>query len=463
MSEAQETGAAARALAHAAARTRWSALPGEIRDNALDVFIDTLSVMAAGSERDQHRGLQDALLAGGAQGPSTVLGRREGASGADAAFLNGTLPTVYQLDEGFRVSRGHPGIHTVPVALAIGEQCGSTADEVLSALVAGYEVAARIGTSLGGTRAEIHPHGNWGAVGAAVTAAWLFSHGDEATIARAIDIASGVPGFHDRRAAALGAGVHHLWAAIGAHTGYIAGAAAAAGMTPVAGALESYLLPQSGANPRAELLTDGISADGEWAWYAVAENYWKFFAACGHTHTAIGATLQLLQREPFSPEDVERVEIDTFRAAASLSQQEPANELAARYSIPAVVATSILDREFGLDALRPEQLESEQWQALAHKVEVRHSPQHDEGYPLQGRPLTLKVQLRDGRSLVQDASFSLGDPERAASREVVHDKARALLERRFGAQGAAAILDAALGLRPEDTLAELTAAFRSAA
>ena len=142
-------------------------------------------------------------------------------------------------------------------------------------------------------------------------------------------------------------------------------AAAAAGWTPVPGALEDYLLPRSGLRPDAAALTDGIGADGAWDRFALDENYVKFWPACGHTHTAIGATLALLESEAFAPEQVDTIEIDTFRAAANLDEREPVNELAARFSIPAVVSAAIVDDGFGVDALRPAQLADPRWRELA--------------------------------------------------------------------------------------------------
>lgn len=48
------------------------------------------------------------------------------------------------------MARGHPASHVVPATLAMAEAQGASGDEWLSAFVAGYECAARVGIALGG-------------------------------------------------------------------------------------------------------------------------------------------------------------------------------------------------------------------------------------------------------------------------------------------------------------------------
>lgn len=455
---------AAAVLGRAAASTRAGRLPEKVRDHTALLFIDVLASMAVGSGRHAHERTRELFLsAPGGTGPATVLGRVEGASAAEAIVLNATLPTVYQLDEGHRVSRGHPAIHIVPTALATAEAGGAGVPQLLAAVAAGYEVAARVGMALGGTVPEIHPHGNWGAIGAAVAAAHLMADGEEKALVNAIDIAAGLVGYHDRRPAREGAGTHHLWAAVGAHTGFLAATAAVAGMTGVPGVLETAVLPRAGAAPQPDLLHAGRTADGEWARWTVMENYVKFWPACAHTHTAIGATLELLRKENVSAGDIESIDITTFRAAAVLDDPAPRTELAARFSIPAVVAAAILDQSFGLESISEARLKDPAWRALAGRVSVQHDPVHDEGYPDRGRPLVMRVRLGDGRVLRHHALRSHGDPESPASADEVQGKARRLFAHRFGSAAAARIMAEATGLAGATELTGLVEALRAAA
>lgn len=447
----------AAALATAAAHVDWSAQDEAGRAHVQDVFVDTLAVMAAGADRPLHRRMRASALHGDS-GPSTVLGAPGGHSTVSAIALNATLPTVLQLDEGYRLSRGHPGIHIVPVVLAIGEQRDSSLSEVLTALLAGYEVSARVGTAMGGTRREIHPHGNWGTVGAAVAAARLLAGADVDAIRRAIEIAAGIAGQHDRRAAAQGAGMHHLWASTGAHSGYLAGLAAASGASAVDGALVDHLLARCGAAPAPEMLVDGV-VDGAFSELLIRRNYFKLWAACGHTHTAIGAALEAADPEGIEPDEIADVEVRTFAAAAALDATSAPNDLAARFSIPFVVAAALVDGTYTDDSVADAEIE--RLAPVARRVRVTHDPAMDGGYPASGRPLQLTVHRADGTSRAAEALLSAGDAERPASRTELHDKARRLFARAFGESMADGIMTGFRTANGDTPIAQPAAALRA--
>jgi len=453
--------AAAGLLGAAAASSDVNGGPDVLRERVVDVFIDTLAVMATGSTRHEHQRLQD-LLGTGA-GKATVIGRSAPTSAAVAALLNGTTPTVYQMDEGHRRSRGHPGIHVVPVALALAEEGALPARRMLTAILAGYEAAARLGRALGGTVPDIHPHGNWGTIGAAVTAAHILSDADERTIASAIDMAAAVSLYPDRAATTSGSGSHHLFAALGGNIGIACGAAAAAGMTATPGCLENFMGPRSGVCFDRQVLLSGIDHDSAtWSRHEILSNYFKFWPACAHTHTVLTALTELRDRERITPADIESVEVHAFKAAANLAAAALENDLAARYSIPAVVAATLVGDGYGLDSLRSAILASPHVRALISRVHVRHAPDLDSGYPDHGRPVTVTVRLRDGRDATASASLSYGDAEQAAARTAVHAKARDLLAFSFTRNAADDILSAALSLESGDDLTRLSGALRAA-
>jgi 2-methylcitrate dehydratase PrpD len=63
--------------------------------------------------------------------------------GADAAYLNAVYGQGFEYDD--VAGNAHPGCCVVPTALAVGEEVGATLDQVIAAMVAGYEVYVRIG------------------------------------------------------------------------------------------------------------------------------------------------------------------------------------------------------------------------------------------------------------------------------------------------------------------------------
>ena len=94
-------------------------------------------------------------------------------SAADAAFVNGSYGHGFEYDDAHGPSYSHPGSCVIPAALAIGEELGSSLEEIIVAMVAGYEVYARIGMLAAPELLQrgYHPHGTLSNFGAAAVAA----------------------------------------------------------------------------------------------------------------------------------------------------------------------------------------------------------------------------------------------------------------------------------------------------
>ena len=66
----------------------------------------------------------------------------------DAVLVNGTFAQGCELDDYYDQGGGHPGAATVPVILALAQKQTVSGEELITAMVAGYEVGWRIGRAL---------------------------------------------------------------------------------------------------------------------------------------------------------------------------------------------------------------------------------------------------------------------------------------------------------------------------
>jgi 2-methylcitrate dehydratase PrpD len=155
------------ALIDSASGLLYSALDESVRDSAVAVIADVLAAARLGLEEAPLRRLQATFGASD---------RSPGLSPHDAAFLYGCAAVVHELDESL-AGGGHPGAHVVPAAVAVAhagaaDGPGPSGPDLVRAVVAGYEVSARLFRAY---RPEYpaHPHGLFGAVGAAVAVAML--------------------------------------------------------------------------------------------------------------------------------------------------------------------------------------------------------------------------------------------------------------------------------------------------
>ena len=94
--------------------------------------------------------------------------------------------------------------------------------------------------------------------------------------------------------------------------------------------------------------------------WSVSNGYHKIFACCGYAHSAVEATLELLERlQQRKVEQIAEIVVETSPGGQALRTVEPETVLAAKFSIPhAIAATARLGtagaRAFTFDTLRDE-------------------------------------------------------------------------------------------------------------
>jgi 2-methylcitrate dehydratase PrpD len=406
-------GSIASQLALTAAGIRFETLPGVVVDRAIRVVIDTLAVAIAGAADPFCRAYLTSLGSLGIGGSSSTVGSTHYLGAELAAHMNALPTTVLQMDEGHRTSGGHPGIHVVPAALAVGEEVRADGRDLLVAVVAGYEVAARIGLALRPLPEDVHPNGTAGTFGAAVAAATLWG-ADESRLLVLLDATASLP-LRPRISAAFdGSSVLHLYAALGAQEGVTMARAVSHGATCTEGAFDHYLSTFSGRG----------GAPWAGAGFELLQSYFKFYPACGHAHTAIEALEELLATASFSPHDIERIELHAYRMATLLADQHPRSDLAARFSIPFCLARRVAVGPLDASYFTDKDLIDPATVGLMSRTTVSHDPLLESGYPA-GRPVRLRLTLRDGTVLTAERRTSRGDFGRAEPESVwrrkIHD------------------------------------------
>ncbi|MFY2834625.1 MmgE/PrpD family protein [Achromobacter xylosoxidans] len=164
-------------------------------------------------------------------GISRVTASAQAMSAQDAAFVNGSYGHGFEYDDAHGPSESHPGSCVIPAALAIGEELDASMEDVITAIVAGYEVYARIGVlaSPDLLRRGFHPHGTLSNFGAAAVAAKLRKLDAETTL-HALGIALSHTSATTEYTSTGGA-IKRIHAGIGTRNGMAAADMARAGIT----------------------------------------------------------------------------------------------------------------------------------------------------------------------------------------------------------------------------------------
>ncbi|MGB6119987.1 MAG: MmgE/PrpD family protein [Mesorhizobium sp.] len=445
---------AARSLAIAASRSCFAKAAPEIRSAYRDFLLDTIAVMAAGSAHPSLAPARAAFVAAGGTGDASAAGFAQGVPAAVAGLVNGAAMTVLQLQDGHRRARGHPMSHVLPAALAVAEEVGAPASAFLDAVMAGYEVSARVGASLGGMQPLLHDTGTFGCIGAAVAAAHLLAHGNDvesraAIIEATIGNSAAVALFPFRDTCMEGASGHHLFVGLGVQNGINAARAALAGLAPSHATLERFFGPRAGEAFDPPAMTDGIGPDGNWERYEIASAYLKWHPVCAHLGPMLDCIDELRERlGGFDPARIDELRVEVYSTALQYDSPSPASDLAARFSFRHAAALAICFGALPPDGFSSERLNHPQISDLVSKVVLEADAGFDALYPA-NRPGRVTVVMSDGTREAAEVSISKGDGTRALTRVDVDAKATGLLTSAWAGDRPASILRLVDGVEGE--------------
>jgi 2-methylcitrate dehydratase PrpD len=394
-------------------------LPRDVMARTKQVLLDCIGAIAAGAQEPEMQRLIARLCrASAADAVVPVISAGRPASPGIAAFLNGTAGTMLEIDEGNQFARGHPGIHVVPAVLAAAEELGSSGADALLAIALGYEIGSRIGIA-SKLRVTMHPHGTWGTVGAAVAVARLHGAGAE-QMAEVINVASTLGLATSRRTMLEGGTVRNSFAGFSNEIGLRAWDMVDAGFVGEADGIGTVYGTVIADQFQPEQMI--VDLGGRWE---IARNYFKRHAACRYNHGALDA-LQRLAADAggrLKPNDIARIDVDTYIWAAQLDGDQPRNMLAAKFSLPFSLATTIVNGTASIAAFRDDARRDEMTLALAQRIAVREDKALTAMLP-GFRPARVKITLIDGRVLSAEALTNKGDTEDPYSAEEIQDKFR---------------------------------------
>ena len=342
-------------LAGYVADLRYEAIPQEVLARAKVLMLDFLgSTIRARREAESTPALLATLQALGldGDGASTVFGDDRRWTPAVAALLNGALGHSLDFDDTHADSSLHPSAPVVPAAFAVGELVGASGREVLTAIVAGYEVCCRLGNALDPTShyaRGFHPTATAGTFGAAAAAAKLFGLSKEQIVS-----AFGVSG--SQAAGSLQFLQNGAW-----NKRYQVGAAAMNGVIAATLAGNAFLGSSEAVEGKHGLLV-GYSDDahpdkavaGLGSIYETLKIGVKPYPSCRYTHAAIDAIIAMRREHNLTPDQISRVEIGLHRNGITLTgdaatKRHPTSIVGGQFSMFFTGAVALDQGRFGWD------------------------------------------------------------------------------------------------------------------
>lgn len=390
-------------------------LEKEVFEQSRRLLLDYLGVAAAGSLTESAKSVQKMIAASAQPGPCTVIGTGAKVSPEFAALANGTAAHSIELDDTHQAGSFHPGVVMFSTAIALSELDPKiTADCFVCAVVAGYEIAARLAMALQPKfhyELGFHPTATCGVFGAAVTASKLLGL-SEAQMLSAVGIAGSMAA-GSLEFLAEGAWTKRLHPGLAAQNGILAAKLAAQGFRGPATILEGrdgFLFCYS-KKPRPELATLGLGEGFE-----IMRTSVKPHACCRYMQSSIDALIELANEHDLHPEQIKRIEVAVLEAGWPLvcepqkRKYSPENEVDAQFSMPYGAAVALIDRAAGLDQFSSETIRSPEIKQLMGKVALIKDMRIEKNFPEEW-PARVEVHLTNDKRLSNKVRYPKGDPQ----------------------------------------------------
>jgi 2-methylcitrate dehydratase PrpD len=448
---------ATRDLARFAAGLRFEDIPAAVVSHAKLCILDGLGVALFGAGLPWTGHVRELARAEGATPVASFWGTPYRGSVAQAALVNGTAGHAFEMDDIHKESIVHPNSLACPVAFAFAEAAGGVSGrDVLTAIVAGYEVGTRVGNAA--TMAlflrGFHPQGTSGAFVAAATAGRILGLSAE-QMQHALGIAGSMGA--GLMAAQEGAMVKRLHAGRAAQAGVQAALLAQRGFTGILDVLEAgyggFLSSFSG-RPNAVRLTAGLGSVWE-----TAEVGFKLYPSVTSIHTALDALDTVMTEQGLCAEDIERISVGcshmTFVHTAW--PYKPAGVTAAQMNLFYGLAAIALHRDASVRQYDEGRLADPATLAFIQRI----SAFEDEALEAMGAPFRhaarLELTTRNGRTFHHERLARRGSPENAVGEAEIErkfdDNVRAVLS----ADDAAQLRELVMGLDALGNTGDLTA------
>jgi 2-methylcitrate dehydratase PrpD len=341
------------ALAHIVNRIDFNALPPAAVKHAKAILASTLASAAAGTQIGSARIVRDLAKEQAGTRDATVWFDGARLPVTETARVNAMLSDSSASDDSDLRNVAHTGTCLTAVGLALGERVGASGQDVLAAMVAGYEAAGRIGEALAASAGAGSADGAIGGrVGRGFHASTIVAFGGVVTAGRLLHLTD------DQMAQAIGATATTVgglsigtnsWAreyhaGNAALTAINAALAASRGYTVNPDMLEAsagFLAAFSGGKPDTSSLTLPLHDDYQILSYLAI----KLVPGAHALHPAVEAALNAARESQVRPEEVAKILVAGPQSGL-VAGTPPTNMIEAIHSLSYFLASAVADKEF---------------------------------------------------------------------------------------------------------------------
>jgi 2-methylcitrate dehydratase PrpD len=342
-------------------------------------------------------------------GPIALPGGPARLTTANAAALLAIAICWDEACEGLPRAHGRPGIHAAAPVLALALARPLPLGDGLRALVAGYEVAGRLGEAFR-IRPGMHVDGTWGTFGGVAAAARLGGLAAPAVLDALNAAACQLP-FSLYLPIADGHSARNLYLGHAAQLALLVTAGASAGVTAPAEAIATQRRLALGRDDDVALAPPGQ--------FVILEGYLKAFAGVRHAHYGAACARAWRAATGADPRTIRALTLATYPEALTYAaNRAPRTAIQAQFSLSFALARALTAGTLEPDAYAPAALADAELQRLERLVELTVDPALARD-GARGASLTV---VSDHGTWRGAAAESPDDPERPLSVAAVEQK-----------------------------------------
>jgi len=412
---------------------RYDSIPAEVMTAARRHLADAMAcALGAHNTAAAHAVRRYAIEKGGCA-EATIIGTDRKVPAGLAALVNGTMVRYLDANDIYVFSRGGPSGHCsdgTPALLALAEKHGSRGEELLTSIVASYELQGALAESFNFWDCGLHAETNVAWVVPIVAARLMGATPKEAVHACGLSVATGT--------------VLNTWLRPGHSVPMIKGVAVGLVLER---ALEAAELAKLGVTATEDALETVFSSLGRLSTSAIdptcveklgnrwttTRNMIKAYPAQLYTQAAIEAALRLY-RDGIRPDGIRKLTLYGNRNVCGGVQGSPeafapASREAADHSTPYVVAMALLRGRLTSREYDGAPWEAPEVQAVMAKIELHRDPEKDRALDTEGiLGVRLVAELADGRVEEVIVHQPRGHPDAPLSEAELAQKMTLLLE-----------------------------------
>ncbi|MBQ7534020.1 MAG: MmgE/PrpD family protein [Stomatobaculum sp.] len=417
-------------LAEYVVKLRYEDLPEDVVEAAKKCLFDSLGNMCGGRYTELGKKAVEYIrrvpqLTEGEK-KVTLLGG-DAVSREDAFTAHAVMARCTDLDDGHRFAMGHPGSVIIPAVFSTAEQCGSSEKDLLAAIVASYDVYARIGSAINPSSYRERGFDATGIVGGIACAAAIgkLCGLDQEEMRNALGIAALFSGglIEYQNDGSMG---KVLCGSFAVRNGMEAVTFAKQGFTGPIQAIEGKkgFLQAFSNDPRPERILKDLGRD-----FKIRETYFKMHACMRGLHAAVDAVLLLREKYRILPDDILDIEVHTTPFVGRLSKPSPETLIGAQCSLEFALAAALYKGHLSSEAVLEESMHHPEIFDLASRIRLVMDPEIDEHVkknPSHWGAARIVIRMKDGSSVEQLETLPSGEAEKPFGWEQLQEKYRRL-------------------------------------